>query len=498
MSATRPELVRWLVIASASLAVAVAIPFDLLPWLRGPAPYPPEWRWGYRTGGPVHPLVAAGVLAAVVLAFIAATSGRWVLRWPRAVSIALLVVATTAAWGLQVAVLERDPVSPLRSLMARALSPSISSYHAAAFEEERESQSFLDVYAARFPAVRSAPKHAATHPPGLVLFYRAAIDLCEWSPALTNALLRTAAVPGRASETELGRALRASALLGALVLGALSVLSVWPLALLAEALGLAPLAAARVALLWTLVPAFLVMSPAHDAAIALPVSAWALLLALAGATRSPGGQLVVVVLAGACGGIAIFASYASMTFLGMGALAVLAARSADRPATGRTFVVTALATTLALLLAFGVPAMLGGRPLEAMRTALHVHRAAFTAPRSYWLWLVFNPLDLALFLGLPIAIAGLWAARRALQRLVTNSPLGVFDRFRLAVFGGMALVLVLGLVRGEVGRILIPLMPLVLLASVADDRSKPEAVEALGLATLLVPLTLLIAGYWIV
>ena len=38
----------------ASLFVLVSIPFDLVPLLRGPAPYPPEWQWAFRPEGPAR------------------------------------------------------------------------------------------------------------------------------------------------------------------------------------------------------------------------------------------------------------------------------------------------------------------------------------------------------------------------------------------------------------------------------------------------------------
>ncbi len=41
----------------ASIVVLVSIPFDLIPMLRGPAPYPPEWQWAFRPEGPARPLL---------------------------------------------------------------------------------------------------------------------------------------------------------------------------------------------------------------------------------------------------------------------------------------------------------------------------------------------------------------------------------------------------------------------------------------------------------
>ena len=71
------------------------------------------------------------------------------------------------------------------------------------------------------------------------------------------------------------------------------------------------------------------------------------------------------------------------------------------------------------------------------------------------------------------------------------------DRFRLAVFAGVVVLLALGVTRGEVGRIWIPLMPLLLVASLGG-RSSPDRTEALLQGTLLAALTLTIGSYWIV
>jgi hypothetical protein len=150
------------------------------------------------------------------------------------------------------------------------------------------------------------------------------------------------------------------------------------------------------------------------------------------------------------------------------------------------------------LLALGVPAAFGHEPLLAMRTALGIHRTAFTLPREYALWLVFDPLDLAVFTGLPVVVAGLWALRRTIQRVFVAGPLVALDRFRLGVFGGVLLLVLMGVVRGEVGRILIPLMPFVLVSSLAEGGSAPDTDEALGLGALLAALTLAIDAYWVV
>jgi hypothetical protein len=133
--------------------------------------------------------------------------------------------------------------------------------------------------------------------------------------------------------------------------------------------------------------------------------------------------------------------------------------------------------------------ILGHHPLRSARVALEMHRETFTAPRSYGLWLLFNPLDLVVFLGAPIAV--LFAAR-VWEATKSRTP-DACGPFALAAAAGLALLLVSGTVRGEVGRIWIPLMPLLLVP--AADRVGPRW-RAPALGALLALLCLVLRVRW--
>ncbi len=483
-------------LTAASLLALVAIRFDSVPWLRGPAPYPPEWQWGLRTGDPAPRLGLAALLVVAVLGLLALSSSRAVCR-PRRCARALLLAASASAFALPLALLEREPQGALRALMARAVSPSISSYHTVAVSEEaRDPLAFLRAHARLLQELARGRKHAATHPPGPVLWYRAALALVERSPALADALLPSAGIERHAAQSEQGRALRAAALLGALALGLVAALTVWPLAALGEALGLEPLPAARVAVLWALLPGPALMTPALDAAIALPVVASALAMARAAAFRSWRATLLGAGLAGLCGALALFASYGAAPLLAIAGAA--AAAATERARVVRAALVCVLAALATLALTFGVPALLGQEPVLALRTALDLHRTLFTAPRRYALWLLFNPLDFALFVGLPVAMAAVWALRRSVARAWSEAGAERLDRFRLALAAGMLVLLLAGVSRGEVGRLWIPLMPFVLLAAIGGEGRQPSAAEAIGFGALIGALTITIGSCWTV
>jgi hypothetical protein len=145
----------------------------------------------------------------------------------------------------------------------------------------------------------------------------------------------------------------------------------------------------------------------------------------------------------------------------------------------------------------------GHEPVQAARTALTIHREIYTEPRSYALWLLFNPVDLCLFLGVPLALGYGQAVLGALTRLRPAAGPSPMDPFRLATAAGLALLLLSGTVRGEVGRIWIPLMPLLVVATLAqpattrdETATGPTTAEATLLAALLAALCLALRTWW--
>jgi hypothetical protein len=475
----------------ASGLVLLSVPFDLIPWLRGPAPYPPEWQWAFRLEGPARPLLAAAACALVLLGLLAASGTAWARRHQAGARRALIVAAVLLGCGFQVSLLAREPGPPLRTLLSRARSRSFTSYHAVAISPAaRDPGTFLRRYAESLPELARTAKHAATHPPGPVLYYRASLAACEASPRLTEGLLAAAGVPDRAFRAPATRAARAAALLGALLLGLLGALAAWPLAHLATGLGIESLAAGRLAVLWALLPGPALMTPQFDQALALPVAGAAALLLAA----SAGTGLWQAVAAGLLGGGALLVSYGAAAFLAIGGLAALVATGVGWR---RGVSLAALAGTTSGVVAFGFPALLGHEPVRGLTTALSIHREMFTAPRSYGLWLVFNPLDLALFLGVPVAVGCVLALVAGVRCARSGLPGDPFARFRGTVFAGVAVLLILGVTRGEVGRLWIPLMPLLLIAGLGGAEDTPDRRSSLVDGALLAALTLTLGSYWV-
>lgn len=491
-------LLRVVFLALPSLALLPAIPTERFGWVRGPAPYPPEWQWGLRANalaGPRWPaiLMGAALLGLIVLA------GHLHARFAVAGAAAVLTGATILGLAFQMALVGLRPEGPWRALLVRAASRTITSFHTIAVSEEaRDPRGFLEGYPERLDAFRTRAPHAATHPPGGVLFYRGALAVCERWPSLTRFLLRRAELEGRPLGHRLTPEARAAALLGALVLGLLGAATVWPAAWLAETVGLRPAAALAVGVLYALLPGPALMVPEFDQALALPLTAAAALLASAIATGR--GPWAKGILAGLLVALAVFVSYGAAFFAGLGGLAALSLAS-TRDERRRGAAILGLAAGTAVLLTLSLR-ILGYDALASARVALAIHRDVYTMPRSYALWLPFNLVDLAVFLGPSLALLGLLRLGPAIPR--PGSAGAPALRFVLAVAVGLVFLTASGVTRGEVGRLWIPLMPLILVAAMAggptdgalNPRPAYDGALALTLGVLGAAISISIGSWW--
>jgi hypothetical protein len=491
---SRPRPLRLALPLLVGGAFLVAVVLDVPTEIRGPAPYPPEWQWSRRTEPWSDRLVPIALGAAALLALLAASDSAWARGNDRTriASHVFLATGTLAGWGFSLALLGLEPAGALASVAGRVRSPSYTSYYTVAVSPAAEDPwAFLDRHAALLPTFREWAKHAATHPPGPVLFYRGLMALCARAPTLTGALLAAQGhdplTPVRPPDTP---ASKAAALLGGLLLMLAGAAAAWPIASLAGGLSGDTLTGVRAGLLWLLLPGPVLFVPQFDQALTLLVAGAAALLAGAAAGRRPWLRAAA---AGLLGGVAVYVSYGAAPMMAIAGLAALAAAVHDRPSLRRALTVAAVAG-LALI----ATALLDQESMAAARTALRIHREAYTSVRSYALWLGFNLLDLAVFLGVPVAVLGLEQTTRALRAVFGGRSVAA-DRFTAAIALGLGALWLSGTTRGEVGRIWLPLMPLLLVAAWTPhaDAPAPSRLDALLLGLVLAATSFTLRVYWI-
>lgn len=424
---------------------------------RFPLGVPGQWEWqrvrlGSSTWSILVALTAVAGYSALVARGWKSAVGAWS-RWGEAGWLAGLVVA---AVGVQVLVQEGAPEGHGLSKWIFALhAPGSSGYFTVAKAQMAEPGRFLADYPAWI--ARQDALHVGTHPPGLFLSSRAILGAMEANPGLARKVVDWS--PGSVGLAI--RALRESgdfprsdaaslALTGALTLLACGS-TVVPIYLLARSSLPAPAAWASAAF-WPLVPSALLFQPTADTAFPL-LSTSALALA-AWARKSEGARGIGLAVAS---GVAMAAGMVfSLAFLPVGAIVGLMVLAPPGPGWGRR--AGLIAATGAGFLAATLTwwAATSANPFVIWWWNQRNHARFYDEyPRSYRAWVLANPVELAVALGLPTTA---WA-------VVGLGPPDRGPRVAWATLLVLALLTLGGRNLSEVARLWLPMMPPLLVAA---------------------------------
>ena len=326
--------------------------------------------------------------------------------------------------------------------------PGSSGYYTVAVERAGDPWAFWAAYPAWVR--RQDVLHIGTHPPGLILATAFARRAMRAHPGLAKGI--AAGLPPRVAHSfreianrfgPVPRADRAAlALIGGLTLLACAA-TVAPLYLLARS-ALPPPAAWASACLWPLATSALMFLPDADVAFSF-LSATALALAARG--RPTGAIAAGIVLA-------VGMSF-TLAFLPVGLVVALVLATTPGATPRRRPALVAATGAGFLAFTLGTWAISGADPFLTWRWNLANHARFYaTYPRSYAAWTLLAPLDLACGLGLPAAC---WVAVGLATR-----------RAPRAAYAALAVLILLGLSGrnlGEVARLWLPFMPLLLPAA---------------------------------
>ena len=306
--------------------------------------------------------------------------------------------------------------------------------------------------------------HIGTHPPGLIALQCVLLRAMERSPSAVEILIRF--MPGstagafrqleRVYRASIPRADRAALYLASLITLLACAGTVVPLYLLGRC-ALPASAAWAAAALWPLVPAANLFQPDADTAYpllstsALALAAWAARWA-----RSDRGIARATVLAIACGLVLAFGNFFTLAFLPVGLIVALVIVFAPGTfARAESRLILAVGAGFLALTALGW-VLTGANPMTVWSWNLRKHAQFYVEyPRTYLAWLVLNPIELAVALGLPAVVwclVGLAGPR--------SVPLSTW-----ATFAVLAALNVVGRNMGEVARLWMLFLPPILLAA---------------------------------
>ena len=191
--------------------------------------------------------------------------------------------------------------------------------------------------------------------------------------------------------------------------------------------------------------------------------------ASASETRRVGAALGAGVLAA----LALLCSVAALPMIAA-AMAVAVALTPPLHASWRRWVRSALIAGLSVAIVIAVPIAYGYDLIATTVKALAMSHFGYQVHRSYWVWLRFNLVDYAIFLGVPLVALGLGRAADWLVYRRTDGQTSYQTRLVWIVAGFVAALDLAGESRGEVGRQWMPLMPFAIVALTPFSPSVPS------------------------
>ena len=407
----RPRIWLILIVQAALVSLAVfAVGSGRVPlgvpgeweWLR--VKFPPVWQW----------LGLAGVGVAAYAGFVALGFKTLTSRSSRRAEAAWLIGLLAAAIAVQVIIPlgAASGYDHAKWAAANYLPGSAGYFKVARQQAVRDPWKFLADYPQWIRDQDSL--HIGTHPPGLIAVQCVLIGMMERQPSLAGFLLDhmpTAVDQGFRVFAErdpqpLTQADRAALYATALLTLAACAGTVVPLYLLAR-VALGASAAWATAALWPLAPAANLFQPVADTAYpilstsALAMAAWAAQL-----QERPGWPAVAgILLAIASGAVMAFGMFFTLAFLPVGlivALVVCFHRSVSWRS--RALLILAIGLGFITILLCGW-AVIGANPFVIGSWNLYHHARFYDDyPRTYRLWLVVNPVELVIALGLPSVV----------------------------------------------------------------------------------------------
>lgn len=432
-----------------------------------PLGVPAEWVWERLPADAqsVPNLMLAVFAAAAYLLFVSlgerrlsrpATTTREVATWLGGLGIAAFIWL----WTVQ-------DTAPLEGQLGKApfvlYYPGSSGYFTHARYESTTPAELLRGYETLLK--RGNVLHEGTHPPGLILVFQALIALVDAQPWLIEVLSSTEpesvhdaldVIAENAARTAqpLQPADRAVLWLATLLTLVAAAATVWPLyQLLGVTLNrsVAWIGAAA----WPAVPAVAIFLPKSDAIFPLIACGALVVLAISVRHRSAWrGAVAGLVLF-----LGLFCSLAFLPILLFGALGVFVL--AIRRAGWKQGIIESLPTVIGVAVGLSLPVIFlrvfyGVNMLTVWAWNYHNHAGFYGQfTRTYWQWLFVNPLELAIAVGVPVAVTVWWGwPRRWRCREWTTA-----DCLTVIAAGVWGLLWLSGKNAGEAARLWVLLMP---------------------------------------
>lgn len=476
----RTRSILWPLMIGAVLLFVVGVCIDAIPLLRGPA----EWRWG------LHVLTRPGwrlLLPLIFLGLYALAAARWITAFPidsaqpaKRIERSFLIFLTVAAPVIQFVLASAVWNVPLFEFFADTTSPSVTGFYSVAVTTP-DLPAHFSTYT---EFMLTLPIHPQTHPPGLVMLHWLVWQGFAAAPELARSVampLRTLQCQNTALMT-LNNAQLASSIFG-MIVPILGGLIVWPLYALGRRL-IGARQAALAAAIFPILPMFVMWPSQWDQVYPL--------LLVTGLyfthTGLEGRTVWRFALAGLVFSCATFLSVGNLIMVAIAVVYVIVwwcVQASWRQLFSREMVwrwagelvllaAGCLSIWLIYIVAFHVP--LADLLTVGKRLLLENTRCPMcpSTHRTYGVWMIWDVVDFAFFLSLPIVmllLVRLPAMLKKSYRAIRWKEPTVWVPLLLAAVSVFMALDLAGISRGEVSRIWAYFGPLFLLLALAPVKT---------------------------
>lgn len=407
-----------------SIIFFILIGLNISPYLRGPGEWPPEWRWPYLFVNTFDRIWLPLIMIFIILSFF------YFLQKKKKVSPMFLILLALLAYFFQMAVLYFSR-SGIAVLIHRIINPDLNGY----FTEAIKLKNLVLFISEYQKNVLSFSMHATGHPPGGIIFFWLIEKIVEAIPAIKNLSLSLSPKHGDVQLiwNSLTIVQRSTAILSALFIPLLSSFNLIPIYYIAKKL-YNDKTALRSAVMAIFIPALTLFTPLND--VFLPMFfLWSFYLFISGIQIK---NKALLFLSGLIFSLGLFFS---LSLLPLIVIFIYFFKYRKY----LYFFIFGMSSFYLILFLFKYNVF----------TTSYTLMTGLPKDRSYLSWLFYNLYDFFVFAGIPISLTYLLMFFKKIK-----DPL--FVSFSLMLF----ILNLSGNVRGEVGRIWLPLMyPLILIVN---------------------------------
>ena len=441
-----------IVVSVITILFLLAIAVNISPYLRGPAPYFPDWRWGYEPTNTLSKLYVPLICLAGIYYLIYLTerkerkkSNLWFLSW-----------FVILGFLLQLAILFYSRAG-LNVLVNRIIYPGINGY----FTTALTIHSFPEFIHNFNSQLGGFPMYAKFHPPGAVLFFYFFFAVFHFFAPFLSFLNHI--FPAHNDVALIWKGLtdyqKATVLFTGVFIPFLAEVTIVPLYFCAR-LVYGEKVAMRNAIMFLFVPSMFLFTPQNDTFMPL-LTAIFLYCFVYGLVKR---KIVMIFLSGVILGISCSFTLTFLPLLGfLGLLGIIYAiqkKLSLKQVTNYSVMLLLGFLLVPLLLLF----LFQFNSIEMIQRIMYYHYSIFRW-RKYSVWIFYNLYDFFLFIGIPLTIFFCMMFYQNCKELLKQKSAYIkkTDFIFLAFVLMLFIVDISGSVRGETARIWTPFIPILVL-----------------------------------